>query len=53
MLKRQRWLSSRLLGQGMATCRLLVYGALVGTLVAHDGVGALLSGLLIGVMMEC
>ena len=48
----QRWLSSLLLGQVAATLGLVLYGLLVGPLVPHDGIGALLSGLLVGVMIE-
>ncbi len=47
------WLTSLLLGQGIATLGLLLYALLVGPLVPHDGVGAFLSGVLIGVMVEC
>ena len=50
---RGHWLSSLLLGQGVAAFALFLYGVLVGPLVAHDGVGAVLSGLLIGVMIGC
>ena len=49
----QQWLTSLLLGQGIATLGLGVYALLVGPLVPHDGVGAFLSGLLISVMVEC
>ena len=52
MLSGQRWLSSLLLGQVTATLGLVLYGLLVGPLVPHDGIGALLAGLLIGVMIE-
>ena len=45
------WPSSLLLGQGVAAAGLLLY-ALFSPLVAHDGVGVLLAGLLIGVMIE-
>ena len=48
----QRWLSSVLLGQVAATRGLVLYGLLVGPLVPHDGIGALLAGLLVGVMIE-
>jgi YVTN family beta-propeller protein len=50
---RRRWLSALLGGQGVATLGLLVYAVVVGPLVPHDGVGALLSGVLIAVMIEC
>ncbi|MGE0681044.1 MAG: SdiA-regulated domain-containing protein [Candidatus Binatia bacterium] len=51
--ERRRWLSALLWGQGVATLGLLVSITVVGPLVPHDGVGALLSGVLIGVMIEC
>ena len=50
---RRRWLTSLLLGQCIATLGLGLYALLQGPLVPHDGVGAFLSGLLIGVMVEC
>lgn len=50
---RRRWLSALLWGQGVATMGLLIYAAVVGPLVPYDGIGALLSGVLIGVMIEC
>ena len=50
---RPPWLPSLLLGQGIATLGLLWYAVLVGPLVPQDGVGTFLSGLLLGVMVEC
>ena len=50
---RRQWLTSLLLGQGIATLGLGLYALLLGPLVPHDGGGAFLSGLLIGVMVEC
>lgn len=52
-LERRRWLSALLWGQGAATLGLLFYAVVFGPLVPHDGVGAFLSGVLIGVMIEC
>ena len=51
--RRRSWLTSLLLGQGIATLGLLLYATLIGPLVPHDGVGAFLAGLLLGVMVEC
>ena len=48
-----QWLTSILIGQVIATLGLGVYALLIGPLVPHDGVGAFLAGLLIGVMVEC
>jgi hypothetical protein len=45
------WLSSLLLGQGVAIIGLLL-SALFSPLVPHDGVGTLVAGLLLGVMIE-
>ena len=50
--RRQR-LTSLLLGQGIATLSLLLYAGLIAPLVPHDGIGAFLAGILIGVMLEC
>ncbi len=47
-----QWLSSLFLGQGLATLGLGLYAVLVGPLVPHDGLGAFLAGLLLGVMLE-
>ena len=47
-----QWLRSLLLGQGLATLSLVLYAVLVGPLVPHDGLGAFLAGLLLGVMVE-
>ncbi len=52
-MPRHQWLTSLLVGQGMATLGLVLYALLIGPLVPHDGIGALLAGLLIGVMVEC
>lgn len=51
-LARGTWITSALLGQGTATVGLGLYAVLVGPLVAHDGVGAFLAGLLIAVIIE-
>ncbi len=48
----QTWLSSVLVGQAIATVCLLLYAAFVGPLVAHDGVGGFIFGLLIGAIIE-
>ena len=48
---RRRWLHSLLLGQSVAFAGLLIY-ALLSPIVPHDGVGVLLTGLLIGVVIE-
>ena len=50
---RSQWFTSLLLGQGLATLGLVVYAVLIAPLVPHDGLGAFLAGLLIGVMVEC
>ncbi len=50
---RSRWLTSLLIGQGIATLGLLLYAGLIAPLVPHDGIGAFLAGLLRGVMVEC
>jgi hypothetical protein len=42
-----------LVGQCVAGLGLGLYGALVEPLVTHDVIGALLSGVLLGVLMEC
>lgn len=47
-----QWLSSLLLGQGLAILGLVLYAVLVGPLVPLDVVGAFQSGLLLGVMLE-
>ena len=48
----QTWLSSVLAGQVIATVGLLLYAALVGPLVPHDGIGGFISGMLIGAIIE-
>ena len=47
-----QWPSSLLFGQGITTLGLVSYAVLVGPLVPHDGLGAFLAGLLLGVMVE-
>ncbi len=47
-----QWLTSLLVGQGIATLGLVLYALFVGPLVPHDGIGTLLAGFLIGVMGE-
>lgn len=42
-----------LIGQGVAGLGLLLYGRLISPLVAHDVIGAALSGVLLGLMLEC
>ena len=49
---KQTWLSSLVFGQILATLGMSLWAFMVGPLVRHDGVGALLSGLLLGVMIE-
>ena len=51
-IARGTWITSALLGQGTATAGLGLYAVLIGPLVAHDGVGAFLAGLLIAVIIE-
>ena len=46
------WLTSMLLGQVTATVGLGFYAVLVGPLVAHDGIGAFLAGVLLAVIIE-
>lgn len=50
---RRQWLTSLLLGQGIATLGLVMYAVVVGPLVPHDGLGAFLAGVLLGVMVKC
>ena len=51
-LARGTWITSALLGQGTATAGLGLYAALIGPLVAHDGVCAFLAGLLLAAIIE-
>ena len=50
--RERQWLSSPLLGRGLAILGLVLYAVLVGPLVPLDGVGDFLSGLLFAVMLE-
>ena len=52
MMSGGSWLTSMLLGQGTATVGLGFYAVRVGPLVAHDGIGAFLAGLLLAVIIE-
>ena len=49
---RRRLLRSLLIGQGLAAVGLLLYGVLVAPPAPHDGVGAFLAGILIGMIIE-
>ena len=52
MMSGGSWLTSMLLGQVTATVGLGFYAVLVGPLVAHDGIGAFLAGVLLAVSIE-
>jgi hypothetical protein len=52
MMSGGSWLTSMLLGQVTATVGLGFYAVLVGPLVAHDGIGAFVAGVLLAVIIE-
>jgi hypothetical protein len=52
MMSGGSWLTSMLLGQVTATVGLGFYAVLVGPLVAHDGIGAFVAGVLLAVSIE-
>ena len=52
MVSHGYYLTSMLVGQVAATVGLGFYGALVSPLVAHDGIGTFLTGVLLAVFIE-